>query len=228
VELGQTTPGQVAIKAVLENTPGQRAGLRPGDQILEIDGQRVRTAAEVTTLVKRSRIGAKLILKLAAPSGTRQVTVTLEARPDRETMARTALEGKVAPDFIPTVVAGPKVARLSSLRGQVVLIDFFGTWCGPCREAMPLLARINDEDARRGLRILGISREDPEVVTGAAERFGLHYPLIVDADGSISDKYQVYGLPTAVVIDRRGVIRRVSVADVAPALEVVQALLREK
>ena len=94
--------------------------------------------------------------------------------------------------------------------GEVVVINFWATWCGPCRFEIPELIELYDEYRADGLTVLGISTDELgfEEVRPFAEEMQINYPLVVDEDGSTSSAFGgVYGLPTTFLVDRNGMIR---------------------
>ncbi|MDB4968456.1 MAG: hypothetical protein JWN44_4145 [Myxococcales bacterium] len=229
LSLGGGSFGGAKIKAVIPGSPGQRAGILAGDEVLSIDDRATESPQAVIESVKAGGIGHIGKLRIVDGKGhTRTVSVTYEARPDRETLQRNALVGRPAPDFLPSVQAGDKVPRLSSLRGKVVVIDFFATWCGPCIETMPHVEEMHRKLKSKGLVVLGVSNEAPATVAHAAERFHLSYPLASDDSDGVSSSYQVFALPTMVVVDRQGVVREVSVADTDAVDSAVKAALGSK
>ncbi len=229
LQLGAGRFGGARVKAVVPGSPGERAGIHAGDEVLSIDDKPTESAQAVIELVQRSPVGHAGKLRLVDDKGhTRTVTVTYEARPDRETLQHDALVGRPAPDFLPSVQVGDKLPRLSSLRGKVVMIDFFATWCGPCVEAMPHVEELHQKLRGQGLVVLGVSNESPSIVAKAAARFHVTYPLAADDNETVSTSYQVFALPTMVVIDRKGVVRQVAVADTDAIDSAVQAALGQK
>lgn len=91
------------------------------------------------------------------------------------------------------------------LRGKVVLVNFWASWCLECRPEMPVLERLHREFGPRGLAIVGINaREEPEAVHRYARELGLTFPLVLDPDGAINKSYGVIGLPTTFLVGRDG------------------------
>ena len=99
----------------------------------------------------------------------------------------------------------PGSLSLASLRGKVVAVNFWASWCGPCRDEAPLLEQAWKRDRAKGLVVLGVDAND---FAGDARRFmrahGLTYPVLHDAHGSTLGHWGVPGLPTTFVVDRRG------------------------
>lgn len=114
-----------------------------------------------------------------------------------------AIPGEKAPDFSYKLTDG--AYKLSDLRGKLVIVNFWATWCLPCVEEMPEL-----EAARRAnpdLVILAVNRnESPEAIAAFAPKVGVSFPLITDRDGAIGDRYGVINLPTTFFINRDGTI----------------------
>jgi peroxiredoxin len=229
LNLGGGSFGGAKVKAVIPGSPGERAGIHAGDEVLAIDDDVTASPAAVIEAVTAAGIGHEARLRLVDPKGhTRTVSVTYEPRPDREKMQHDALIGRPAPDFLPTVQSGKKLPRIAGLKGQVVVIDFFATWCGPCKESMPHIEALHQKLGGKGVVVLGVSREAAEIVAGAGARFHVSYPLASDESEVVSDAYQVFALPTIVVIDRKGVVREVAVADVEAVDSAVAAALKGK
>lgn len=112
--------------------------------------------------------------------------------------------GTHPPDFTGHT-ADARQLSLSELRGKVVLINFWASWCRECRPEMPVLQGLHRELAARGLVIVGINaREDARAVARYAEELGLTFPLVLDPAGKINDLYGVIGLPTTFVVARDG------------------------
>ena len=117
-----------------------------------------------------------------------------------------ALVGYAAPDFLLTTAVGDEL-RLSSLRGQPLVLNFWATWCGPCRFEMPALLRLEAEYAGSAA-VIGVNQgESAEIVTQFASNLNIDYPLLLDPGNAINQQYGVRGLPTTLFIDADGIIR---------------------
>src|SRR5689334_15000106 len=116
--------------------------------------------------------------------------------------------GDEAPDFTLADLRGERL-QLSSLRGQkVVLLDFWATWCGPCRMAMPALQDIHAELAKDGIELVSVNQgEEAERVRAFIERKQYTFRTVLDGDGAVGSSYGVRALPTVVVIDKQGKVR---------------------
>ncbi len=113
-----------------------------------------------------------------------------------------------APDFSLKTLNGQEIT-LSGLRGKVILLDFWATWCGPCKESIPHLAQLYRNQRERGFELIGMSKdrlEDIEMVRRFVTSMEIPYPIVITPD-EVARKYRVTGLPTAILIDRRGTIR---------------------
>jgi thiol-disulfide isomerase/thioredoxin len=119
--------------------------------------------------------------------------------------------GEVAPELSLTTPGGELVA-LAQLRGKPVLVNFWATWCPPCRAEMPDLDDVAREQASTGLTVLAINlQEEPAVVSGYLRTLGVSVTPLLDPTGAVFRQYRVAGLPTTVSIDREGIVRDVHV-----------------
>jgi peroxiredoxin len=115
--------------------------------------------------------------------------------------------GVLAPDFSLASTAGGSI-RLSRLRGHVVVLNFFATWCPPCRAETPDMVAAYRRYSREGVIFLGVDdRERTGLVGVWAKGKGVTYPIVSDATGSVEERYDVHAIPTTYVLDRSGVIR---------------------
>jgi peroxiredoxin len=125
--------------------------------------------------------------------------------------APAGLVGKPAPDFaVASAVNGSGQIALSSLRGQVVLIDFWGTFCEPCKKSFPRLQDLNAKYGASGLKIVGISEDeadDKEKIPDFASAYGARFVLGWDQDKAIARSYRPETMPSSFLVDRNGIVR---------------------
>ncbi|GAB4535093.1 MAG: TlpA disulfide reductase family protein [Anaerolineales bacterium] len=122
-------------------------------------------------------------------------------------------QGFSAPDFTLSTLTGESVT-LSDLRGQVVVLNFWASWCPPCRAEMPAIERVYRDLQPQGLVVLAVNTTYQDSESAAANfvaEFGLTFPILMDRRGEVSNRYQLRGLPSTYFVDRRGVIRAVVV-----------------
>ena len=129
-------------------------------------------------------------------------------------------------------LSGRRVA-LESMRGKVVLLDFFATWCEPCKGGLPVSQALVEKHAARGLAGWAVSLDDQLALVGPfVAGLGLRLPALFDEQGRLADELGVEKLPTVVVLDRQGAVRFLhygaSDADGAQVAGAVEQLLREK
>jgi peroxiredoxin/outer membrane lipoprotein-sorting protein len=133
-----------------------------------------------------------------APDGAEEAALS-----EIDSSGPSSLVGKAAPNFTLRDLAGNSV-NLSELRGQVVLLDFWATWCGPCRIDMPRIQALHNELKARGLRVFGVNSEDAGLARAYVESNGYTFPTLSDAGATVFRGYEVTAIPTAVVIDTEG------------------------
>ena len=122
----------------------------------------------------------------------------------------TLASGKTAPDFTLLPIRGEAV-NLNQLRGRPVLLNFWATWCPPCRGEMPALQKVYETYARKGLVVLTISDESRETIVPFANENKLSLPILVDKSGDTFSAYRIRSIPTTYFIDSEGVIQAVYV-----------------
>jgi peroxiredoxin len=124
-------------------------------------------------------------------------------------LASSSLEGQVAPDFALKSSTGDNM-RLSEYRGDVVMINFWATWCGPCRQEMPLLDELYNRYNRVGFNLLGVNiDDDSRRAMQMVEELGVNFPVLFDARKEVSKLYEVEAMPVTVIVDRSGTVRYV-------------------
>jgi thiol-disulfide isomerase/thioredoxin len=133
--------------------------------------------------------------------GAALLTAALSSAPAAE-----ALQGP-APDFTLKSRDGANV-KLSELRGQVVMINFWASWCGPCRQEMPLLDQLHQRYESLGFTVLGVNVEqDPSQALALLRDRPVSFPVLFDPTSAVSRLYDLSAMPSTVLVDRDGNVR---------------------
>jgi len=152
----------------------------------------------------------------SAPSPSAEPAAALEPLPEM---------GHPAPDFTLTTLDGAEVS-LGELQGQVVVLNFWASWCMPCRVEMPEFESVYDKYKGEGVVILGINvAESPARASSAAEALGISFPVPLDRDGQVAALYEVLGYHTTFLVDREGIIRGMQVGQMRGAT--LEAAIKE-
>ena len=116
----------------------------------------------------------------------------------------------VAPPFELPDIYGKTQHRLSDYQGQVIYLDFWASWCGPCRKSLPMLNELRKELHTQGFEVIAINLdEEAEMGHKFLEKFPVSYPILFDDNGSTPRAYEVRAMPTSYLIDRQGYLRKV-------------------
>lgn len=139
--------------------------------------------------------------------------------------------GERAPEVGLTDTQG-RAIRLSALRGKVVILDFWASWCEPCKDAMPVLDRLYQRYRERGLVVVGVNVDRQERnMTRFLQRTRVSFPIVHDGSQAVAGRYDPPTMPSSYIIDRRGVVRHIHrgfrSGDDESMERQVQALLRQ-
>ena len=121
--------------------------------------------------------------------------------------------GFLAPDFSLESLSGDQIS-LSDMRGKVIILNLWASWCPPCRAEMPALQRVYQENHERGLEVLAVNmtaQDNIAAVTDFVQEFNLTFPILLDISGEVGNAYLMRALPTTFFINQDGVIQRVIV-----------------
>ena len=156
-------------------------------------------------------LAAAAALGAAGFSGSRETFSGVTPFKAQASQPKPASGANEAPDFTLTDANG-KTVTLSDYRGKkVVILDFWATWCGPCRATMPLIQSYYEKN-KKNVEVLGIDeQEDAARVNAFIAQTKYTYRILLDKDGKVESTYRVYGIPTLFVIDKDGDLRHKSV-----------------
>ena len=214
VELVARNPAEagVLVEGVLPRSPAAIAGLATGDVILSIDGEQVQRPADVIRLVSSRRPGDRVGLLFLRQGQNRILAVRLAARPDADGIMAAQFVGNPAPTWRELVaVQGSVPVDLSALRGRVVVLEFWATWCTVCRMTIPILNGWHDRYGARGLTVLGVTTDPAAYATAASVELGISYAVHSDPDATTTRAYDAMAIPTLFLIDHQGTVRDVVV-----------------
>ena len=151
-------------------------------------------------------MAAKHLLILVAAVGVASAMYVVHRRPPSRVGAggATVTAGTTAPDFSLPTLNGDKL-NLAAYRGKVVLLDFWATWCDPCREEIPHFVELQSRYGDQGLQIIGVSMDDSsEPVRDFTRQFKMNYPVVM-GNAETGERYGgILGLPIAFLVDRDG------------------------
>ncbi|HMJ25927.1 MAG TPA: TlpA disulfide reductase family protein [Pyrinomonadaceae bacterium] len=207
----RTTPYEIEFQTRI------RLGMMLSDVYLSLD-QMEKARAMLTAEVEFTQRVSGIMQATGTPSQKRAATSGYLQIRDRATQI--GLIGQTAPEIsIETWINGEPVL-LEDLRGRVVLLEFWATWCKPCQEMFPKLKQLHQEAASSGLEIVAITRhymayggtpesmqEELQLMQATVSQHGVSFRVGVATDEGLQATYGANGLPTAILIDRRGVVR---------------------
>jgi len=229
VELAKRLPNEpgVLVRDVVRGSPAAGAGLAPGDVILSVDGENVALPEDVSRLVAVRGSGQRLRLGLRRADATRLLAIALERFPDNDELLRRQYVGLPAPEFDALETAqGSLEPTLARLRGKVVVLEFWASWCGPCHLLSPVLQGWHERWTPQGVVVAGVSAETMSVVTRSAFQMGIAYPVFADPTGATTRAYRAMALPTVFVLDQAGRVRDVMVGYSSAGLTRLESLVK--
>lgn len=148
-------------------------------------------------------------------------------------VAHALAAGDRAPEIgLPAIANGTGTIDLASLRGQVFVVDFWASWCGPCADEMPVLERLYAQHRAAGFSVVGVSQDSAASnVEQFLRRIPVNFPIVLDGAHAVAGRYSPPSMPTSFIVDRRGIVRHVHrgfrSADAGPMASEIAALVAQ-
>lgn len=204
--------GGVFVELVFRESPAARAHLKEGDMIVRIDDVDLDEPRDLVELVKRHKAGDELEVVFRRGGRDKKATVELAEHPGKDEVMRLMHTGRRAPDPGPLdAVQGKVPEKMKAMRGDVVLVDFFASWCVGCKALAPTLAGWHRKLGRKGLRVVGVSSDDPSTARRNVADWKIPYAVGSDGGASLQRAYKVSAIPAVFLVDKKGIVRDVMV-----------------
>ncbi len=208
--------GAVRVEEVFPGTSADQAGMQPGDFILAINGAALAGRKTLLDSIGAKKVGEVVEVRLGRAGKVLTQKMALSPKPEDMAAITRMLIGSPAPALQGDYYHEP-AGTLSANKGNVVVLDFWATWCGPCRVIIPYLNTFNDKFRDEGVKIIGVSSENLEELERFRGESKQTYPLFRDTAGLTMRAFRAYAYPTLVFIDRKGVVQRIEVGAHHPA-----------
>lgn len=220
-------PQGVVIERVLRGSAAAAAGLQPGDVLVTFGDLGIRRPTDLHEALAARSVGDRVSASVRRQGELRLFSVQLSPKPNSDALMQLLYTGAPAPSLSSlTVVSGTVNPSLKGLKGQVVVLEFWASFCSACRAMTPTLNQWHDELRVQGVRLLGITSDPFEEAERAAQHFEIRYPVFVDGSGEVSAAYTALSVPTLFVIDKRGIVRDVMVGFDLSRLTEFERLIR--
>lgn len=220
--------GGVIVEHVVPGSPAAGAGLQIGDRITTFAGDAVLSPSWLQEAVLDHIVGDRVSLGVVRGGETRLFGIELAGRPVDSDIQRMNFVGEQAPEFGPLkTVQGSATPTLQALRGKVVVVEFWASWCQVCSFLVPTMNDWQDRFGPQGALVLGVTVDSVQVAAEAAQRLDMRYSLVSDVEGAATHAYQARAIPTVFVIDKKGTVREVVVGFSEERLQEVESLIDE-
>lgn len=213
----------LAVVGVHPNSGCFSIGLAAGDTIVGVGGQKLESIAQLQKIISSGQAGQNMPVEFIQNGKRQTKTAKLTERPDDiSSLTGSAIGSKIAEFGKNFYQNGEK--RLA--KPKATLLDFWATWCGPCRKTLPVLANVYSKYASQGLEVIGVANESVSVLNQFyTSQHASPYPLYRDADQSLWRRYGINAVPTLMLLDGDGYIKRVWSG--APSEAMVEKLVLE-
>ncbi len=228
IEMQPSEKGGILIRHVFDGSPAKRVGILAGDVALRVDDVALENPQQLVDHIAKLPAGARIELLLQRRKRKLPKQIKLAPHPGLDYLFRQIHLGKKAPELRKlAAVRGWLPKRIKQLRGQVVLLDFWGSWCSACRALVPTLNEWQQRYRKQGLTVLGLSADPVAQADRTARLWKMQYLVATDVDQRTATAYRVRSIPAIYVVDRQGIIREVLLGKAAASSAKVEKLLQK-
>lgn len=197
---------ELLVKGVHPESGAFSKGISQGDIITHFNGVKITSNADIANAVKGKKTGDKVKVTYTRQGKAKQVEVALTERPENISSLMGSAIGSKAIEFGSNFYANVDKRKA---KPKATLLDFWATWCGPCRKAMPVLHNLYNELSSQGLEVIGVSSEQSDVLEKFQQQFPGPYPMYRDAKQEMWSRYRINSVPTLMLLDENGYILKV-------------------
>ncbi|MFP4598885.1 MAG: redoxin family protein [Persicimonas sp.] len=200
----------VQITRVLRGSPASAGGLQEGDRITGVDGKTVATVDEVQSRIRKRAASQDTRVLVHRDGQDQELTIALKPTPQTQQLLERQFVGHSAPEFEAKIVGEDEDrASLDELAGKPIVVDFWATWCGPCRPLSQDLGQLSDKLDDK-VHFIGLTSEAEQTVEQHLARNDSRFP-VATTDEDVMQSYLIESYPTVFVIDAEGKVRGVFV-----------------
>ncbi len=220
--INNTRVKSLKVDKLLPQSDAINSGIEPGDILIKVNGKVINGVRSIVREIKKAKEGSTLIFQLKRNDNTLTKKLKLTPRPDNVSQWVGSPIGSKAKN-----IAGNFYANKSekSTQPKLTLLDFWATWCGPCRQTLPIVAELYNKYASKGYETIGISTESLSTLKKFQQGHAAPYPLLNDANGTVSAFYGVKALPTLAFVDQDGYIVKVFTG--APSKQMLESIIKK-
>lgn len=226
VELRARAPEFVGVEVVSVFRGSPAFGvLEPGDVVVSLEGRAILNPVGLSEAVRAHGLGDEVGVAVERGGQPRLLRLRLDGMPEFEDRVRLEFVGRQAPEITPVVAFQGEHASLRELRGKVVIVEFWASFCGTCRTLGPVLDGWHRSLGPAGLAVVGITMDPPDAGAEAASRSQMTYSLASDLHGEVTKRFRANQIPMLLIVDRGGIVRDVVVGYSSERLAETKALL---
>lgn len=211
----------IEILGVFPESGAMDAGLKKGDVLLKANGSWMNGLGTLKGILKRSQTGSTVRLEVLRDGKVMKIPMKLTPRPADLRAFMGSVKGSKAEPLPDQFFANADKRKENP---KLTILDFWATWCGPCRQTLPKLEKLYAKYEARGLEIIGISQESSTVLSNFLQEYPLNYPQYRDASGLQHRRYGVRAVPTMLFLDKDGYV--VEILQGAPDEKYLETLIQ--